>query len=242
MRTGIITQARMTSTRLPGKVLMNIAEKPMLYYHVKRAAWSGIPLYVATTVNKEDDCLVDFCQEHEINCFRGSEHNVLERYYLCATENKLDVIVRVTSDCPLIDGYMIQEAVSRYIKRDDPQLYLSNYLTRCFPRGFDFEIFSFSLLKEAYENAFKESHREHVTPYINQNISGNVRFEHFTREKDASKYRITVDTEDDFILMKELIENYGCAKKNAEEIITVLEANPHLYKINAHIVQKKVED
>lgn len=242
MKAGVITQARMTSTRLPGKVLMPMGGKAMLSYHVQRVGWSDLPLYIATTVNREDDCLVHFCQEQGVHYFRGSEMNVLERYYQCATENELDVIVRVTSDCPLVDGYLIKEAVRRYIDENDPHVYLSNYLHRCFPRGFDFEIFSYVSLKDAYANATKESHFEHVTPYINQNLSGLIRFVHFTRKGDASNFRITVDTADDFALLKKMIEEYGCAEKRAEEIIQVLAANPQLVAMNAHVQQKHVDD
>ncbi len=241
MKIGIITQARMTSTRLPGKVLMKIAGKPLLHYHAVRSAWSGIPLYVATTVNKEDDCLVRFCEEHKLPYFRGSEADVLERYYQCATENGLDVIVRVTSDCPLVDGHLLRTAVDRYLQEDDLDVYLSNYLERTYPRGFDFEVFSYRSLKDAYRHASRESHREHVTPYINQNISGKVRYVNMKREGDASRFRITVDTPEDFALLKEMIERHGCAELGAEEIIRVLESNPHLYEINAHVQQKPVE-
>jgi len=241
MKIGVITQARMTSSRLPGKVLMKIADKSLLHYHVARIGWSGIPLYVATTVNKEDDCLVRFCEENKLEYFRGSEANVLERYYQCATENGLDVIVRVTSDCPLIDGHLIRAAVDRYLHENDPDVYLSNYLERTYPRGFDFEVFSYRSLADAYQNASRESQREHVTPYINQNISGKIRYVNMKREGDASRYRITVDTPEDFSLLQVMIEKHDCADMGAEEIIQVLENNPHLYEINAHVQQKSVE-
>ncbi|MCK5231232.1 MAG: hypothetical protein KAR13_13245, partial [Desulfobulbaceae bacterium] len=213
----------------------------MLYYHVKRLSWSAIPLYVATTVNNEDDCLVDFCNEMSLPYFRGSESNVLERYYQCATENELDIIARVTSDCPLLDGHIIRDAVDRYRQENDPNVYLSNYLERCYPRGFDFEVFSFQSLKEAYENAVKESHLEHVTPYINQNISGKIRFLNYTRKYDDSKYRITVDTLDDFRLIREMIEKFNCHEVGAENIIKVLRDNPYLNDFNSHVLQKTVD-
>lgn len=241
MKAGIITQARMTSTRLPGKVLMEIAGHPMLHYHVTRLAWSGLPLYVATTVNKEDDPLVSFCEERQLDYFRGSEANVLDRFYQCATMYGLDVIVRVTSDCPLVDGHLIRSAVDKFRAENDPEVYLSNYLDRTYPRGFDFEVFSYKSLAEAFRNATKESHLEHVTPYINQNISGRMRFVTIKRDQDASKYRITVDTSDDFSLLREMIEKHGCAEMEAEEVIRVLEENPYLYEMNAHVQQKAVE-
>src|ERR1017187_8832445 len=103
-RIGIISQARMTSTRLPGKILLEAKGKPMLSYHIDRLKRSGLPIYIATTINKTDEPVVQFAKTHTIPFYRGSEDHVLSRYYECALENKLDVIIRVTSDCPLIDG------------------------------------------------------------------------------------------------------------------------------------------
>ena len=236
---GIISQARMTSTRLPGKVLLKVLDKPLIQYHVERLQWSNLPIYIATTTNKTDDAIIDFCKELNISYYRGDEHNVLSRFYECALKNKLDVIVRVTSDCPLIDGKIIQEAVKQYMEWNNSTIYYSNCLKRTFPRGFDFEIFSFKALKEAVENATDQSELEHVTPYINTNRSGKIILKHFVYKKDESAYRLTVDTPEDFELIKELIENFNCEKKGTSEVIRLLKLNPHLTKINQHIEQKK---
>ena len=141
MKTGIISQARMTSTRLPEKVLKLIGGNPMLKYHTDRLKESGMPVFIATTVNKTDDPIVAFCQEENIPFYRGSENNVLSRYYECAKENKLDVIVRVTSDCPLVDGELIRKAWEDYKDSFKKYSYISNGVNRTYPRGFDFEIF-----------------------------------------------------------------------------------------------------
>jgi len=237
---GIISQARMTSTRLPGKVLQPIAGKPLLHYHVQRLRQSGLPLYLATTTNWEDDRLADFAAANGIPCTRGDEHDVLGRYRQCAQEHGLDIIVRVTSDCPLIDGPLVASCVREYVRLANPYLYLSNALQRTYPRGFDFEIFSRQLLEEAFQRATLPADREHVTPYINQNRSGQVHFRHSSRVPNRSHYRLTVDTAEDFELIKVLIEQYGADKLDANELIQLLDEHPELVALNAHVEQKKV--
>src|SRR6185437_2526684 len=204
-KTGIITQARMTSTRLPGKILMKAKGKSMLEYHLERLAWSNLPVYIATTTNQTDDVVVEFATKHGIMFSRGSEENVLSRYYECAKKNELDIIIRVTSDCPLIDGNLLGIGYNKYIEIDDAHLYLSNSIERTFPRGLDYEIFSFDLLEDAYYNADEEPELEHVTPYIRNNRSGNVTLLNIANEKDYSNFRITLDTPEDFELIRKLI-------------------------------------
>lgn len=230
----------MTSTRLPGKVLLPIAGHPMLHYHVQRLQVSGLPLYLATTTNATDDSLAFFAAAHHLPCVRGDEDNVLSRYWLCAETYGLDVLVRVTSDCPLVDGQVIRQAVDSYVEAADDRLYLSNVLERNFPRGFDFEIFSRELLAEAMQRATLLSDLEHVTPYIHQNRSGTVHFRHMTRQPDRSAYRLTVDTPEDFELIKTLIEQHHAAALTADQLIGLLDAHPELVALNAHIEQKKI--
>ena len=123
MSIGIITQARMTSTRLPGKVLKKVGNKTLLKYHIDRLKTSGYPIYIATTLNKTDDEIVNFAIHEGCSYYRGDEHNVLNRYYECAKENNLDVIVRDTSDCPLIDGSLIKKGIRQYSGLNDKNLY-----------------------------------------------------------------------------------------------------------------------
>ncbi|QNH64144.1 glycosyltransferase family protein [Hymenobacter sediminicola] len=230
----------MTSTRLPGKVLMPVAGQPLLHYHVARLQASGLPLYIATTANATDDPLAAFAETYALPCTRGDEHDVLSRYRQCAAQHELDVIVRVTSDCPLLDGEVLFQGVRDYLQANDSRLYLSNVLDRTFPRGFDFEVFSRELLEEAFTQATLPSDREHVTPYIHQNRSGRVRFRHITRPTDRSHYRLTVDTAEDFELVRQLIETYGAATLSAEGLIELLDQHPELAALNAHIEQKKL--
>ena len=232
---GIITQARMTSTRLPGKILKKIKGKALLEYHIERLKWSDLPVIVATTTNQTDDCVVDLCRMLRLPFFRGDETDVLSRYYLAAKEHSLDIVIRVTSDCPLIDGRLIKRGLGKFVDCD----YLSNSISCTFPRGLDFEIFSFEALEMAYNNASEIPEREHVTPYIHRTQKDLFRITPFFADNDDSVFRITVDTEDDFQLIKELIEKFGCDNLTAEEIISVLQRNPYLKDINAHVRQKK---
>lgn len=230
----------MTSTRLPGKVLLPVGGQPLLQYHVARVQQSGLPLYLAITANATDDSLADFAATRQLPCTRGDEQDVLARYQQCAAVHELDIIVRVTSDCPLLDGRLIAENVQTYIHFNNPRLYLSNVLERTYPRGFDFEIFSRELLEEAFLHATLPADREHVTPYIHQNRSGKVLFQHITRQQDRSAYRLTVDTAEDFQLIKQLIEEHGAATLSTDALIQLLDQHPELVALNAHIEQKKL--
>lgn len=241
MKIGIISQARMTSTRLPAKILLKILDKPLLLHHVDRLKWSGVPVYIATTSNHTDDIVENFCNENHFPFFRGSESDVLSRYYHLAEKEKLDIIVRVTSDCPLIDGYEIKNALDYYTSLPDyKNVYYTNCQKRTFPRGFDFEIFSFESLKKCFYFGKQEFEREHVTPYIWKSHPEQFDIRHYTRNEDCSRFRITVDEEDDFKLIKILIEKYAAHTLKSAEIIDVLKANPELSSINEHIEQKKV--
>ncbi|MCX6295700.1 MAG: hypothetical protein NTX97_06465 [Bacteroidetes bacterium] len=190
---GIITQARMTSTRLPAKIFKEVNHKPLLQYHIERLQKTGFDIAIATTINSTDDCVVDFAEIHKISSHRGSENNVLSRFHETAKKYNFDIIIRVTSDCPLIDPHIIRNSIEKYLKFNNPNLYMSNGVERTFARGFDFEIFSFKLLDEAFKNATLESDLEHVTPYIWNNRSGEVELYHVKQDQKNNGLRITVD-------------------------------------------------
>ncbi|NVO85220.1 NTP transferase domain-containing protein [Hymenobacter sp. P5252] len=230
----------MTSTRLPGKVLRLVGGRPLLAYHIERLQTSGLPIYLAITTNATDDALADFAAAHSLPVTRGPEDDVLARYQQCAAAHDLDVIVRVTSDCPLLDGALIAEAVQQYLAANNPRLYLSNVLERTYPRGFDFEIFSRELLDEAHQHATIASDREHVTPYIHQNRSGRVQFAQIIRSGNRSVYRLTVDTTEDFELIRRLIEEHQADTLTTEELIALLDEHSELVALNAHVEQKKL--
>lgn len=239
-RTGIITQARMTSTRLPGKVLLRADGRTMLDHHLDRLSEVGVPVIVATTTNASDDPLVTAALDRGIDVFRGSESDVLGRFSDAAADAGLDTVVRVTSDCPLIDPAPIRDGIRLFDDLGDPYAYVSNVLERTFPRGFDFEVFSAAALHEAHRDALDAPEREHVTPYLYNDRSGRVTRHAITRDHDASRYRVTLDTTDDLTVIRRLIEEHGAATLDASGIIDVLDRHPELARINEHVEQKKL--
>jgi len=244
-RVGVITQARTTSTRLPNKILLEAGGRTLLDHHLDRLVAAGLDVYVATTVNATDDPVVALAEGRGLPVHRGSEDDVLSRFAGCITAYQLDTVVRVTSDCPLIDGGLVRDAVSAYADGDDPWLYLSNALERTYPRGFDLEVFSAEALLDADEHADETPQREHVTPYLYANTSGRMTLRNLARpadgvERDASAYRVTLDTPDDLALIRALVEHHDAADKDVEQIIAILDAHPELAALNAHIEQKKL--
>jgi spore coat polysaccharide biosynthesis protein SpsF len=237
-RVGIITQARTTSTRLPGKVLIQVAGQSLLEHHLDRLASAGAQVLVATTVNAADDPIADIATMRGLACHRGSEHDVLSRFHDCAAAAGLDVVVRVTSDCPLIDGQLIADAIEQYLAAADEGLYLSNALRRTFPRGLDFEVFSASALNVAALHATAPAHREHVTPYLYENAGGHTRLAHVTWPEDKSAYRVTLDTFEDLTLIRALIEQHEAHRLDCAGIVALLDRHPELVAINSHVEQK----
>lgn len=240
-KAGIISQARMGSTRLPGKVLRTARGVSMLQYHVERLRASGLPICVATTTLPEDDSIEEHARQLGVLCFRGSSEDVLSRYYGAATQLGWQTLVRVTSDCPLIDGGLIGETVRQYVAANNPRSYVSNGIQRTYPRGLDFEVFSYRLLQEAQQYATSVSDREHVTPYLHQNRSGQVSIAQVVRPQDASAYRVTLDTAEDFELLKILLETYHADTLTTDQLIELLAAHPELVALNAAIEQKKYD-
>lgn len=236
---GIVIQARMGSTRLPSKIMLDVKGEPIFQTQVNRLSFIHYPIYIATTTKPADIAIVEFANKNNIPCYRGDENNVLSRYYECAKKYQLDLIVRLTSDCPLLDAGIIKSGIEHYVSMDDENLYLSNALERTYPRGFDFEIFSFHLLEEAYKNASDEMDKEHVTPYICKNKSGHVKFEHVKREINVSQFRLTLDTPEDFELLKTLIEKHHANLLSGDDIIKLMQQHPELALINQHSEQKK---
>lgn len=235
----IITQARVNSSRLPNKIFMEADGISFLQHHINRLKKTGLKIIVATTSNGSEKPIVDFCTQQNIDCFCGDENNVLSRYYHCAKKYGITTIIRVTSDCPLIDGTIILKAAEEY-KKFNTQTYYSNTVKRYYPRGMDYEIFSMELLEQAWLNASEESDKEHVTPYIWKNKPGNVIIKYDITATDYSNYRITLDTREDKQLLTELIENYNAASLDCNAIVKILNNNPELAAINKFIEQKKV--
>lgn len=229
----------MNSERLSGKVMMKIGGKPLIEILITRLKKSEIPLLLATSTNKENDCLVDFAKKLGVKTFRGSENNVLERYYLAAKSVNADLIIRATGDNPLMDGQIIKDAYSFYISEQNKRLFLSIGLSQTFPLGISASFFSCKLLEEAYNNARHPGDFEHVTPYLFNNVSRDITVKAFIGKMEKHDYRLTVDTIEDFKLHKILIEEYGCDRLCIYDIVKILDNNPKIANLNRLVKQKK---
>jgi spore coat polysaccharide biosynthesis protein SpsF len=237
MKTGIIIQARMGSERLPGKVLREIGGKSILEILINRIKNCGLSIIVATTTNIKDDILVEKLKSLNLPYYRGSEEDVLTRYYQCALEHKLDTVMRLTADNPFVNDVLINEVYTAYLNENNENLYV---YTEKYPIGVGLEIFSFSTLKEAFINAKDAKEREHVTPYI-MNCK-NVTKKILNYKENKENYRLTIDTEADFKLAEELIIKYNAETLNIDELVNILDANPKLAEINLGVKQKEWND
>ena len=164
----------------------------------------------------------------------------MSRYKGCAELFKLDTVIRITSDCPLINTDCINEGIKDYVKEADPYVYVSNTIQRTYPRGFDFEIFSYETLLDAFINARLPEDLEHVTPYIWKNKSGNIRIRQICDDSDNSNIRLTLDTMEDFTLLKILFENFDANRLTYVELVELFRKNADLMDINSSVEQKKI--
>ncbi len=241
MKVVLITQARMTSTRLPRKVLKEVLGKSLLEYHVERLlqVTNADEVVVATTTNDTDVPIVELCGKLGVACFRGSEEDVLSRYYGAALEFGADVIVRVTSDCPLIDPAVIDRVIGRFVERQPEVDYVANTLERTYPRGMDTEVLTFAALDEAHREATETPDREHVTRFVYMHPE-RYRMQNVAFESDQSGHRWTVDTPEDFELIRLMLEAFYVAKPRftLEDCLEVSSQHPEWSKINKQVKQK----
>jgi spore coat polysaccharide biosynthesis protein SpsF len=239
VKTVILVQARMTSTRLPGKVLKEVLGKPLLEYQIERLRRieNADEIVIATTVNDSDQPIVDLCNRLSVSYFRGLEEDVLSRYYEAAKIYKANNVVRITSDCPVIDPTVCDEAITCFLKNQDHYDYVR---IEQYPRGLDVEVFSFKILEECFRKAMDKADREHVTRYIYRHPE-RYRVKRIYCSQDYSQHRWTVDTPEDFALIKRIIEELYPVKKeyNFADILNVMEDHPDWYEINAMVRQKK---
>ena len=247
MKIAAIIQARTSSTRLPKKVLKhlpydsNITVLEQVIRRVKKSKKLD-EIIIATTKDKEDEEIVDIAKKEDVKWFKGSKENVLERYYLAAKENNIDIVVRITSDCPCIDYNIIDEIIAKHIKEDAD--YTSNTIKRLYPHGVDVEVISFEALEEAYCKATKDFEKEHVCPYIHTTNRDKFKLASLEAPKElmAPDIRITLDTIEDYALLCSVFDYlyYENPFFDTKDIVELFNKKPWLKLINKKVMQKKV--
>lgn len=239
MTTLIIVQARMTSTRLPGKVLLPLCGEPMLTRLVERLrrAQRVDGIVIATTTNATDDPIASLCEALGVPCHRGSEHDVLSRYADAARLHGADVVVRITADCPLIDPALVDQVIATYEEGDSH--YVSNMLPPTWPFGMAVEVFSAAVLRQANAEATEAAEREHVTPFIYWHPE-RYRLRNVPSQNDLSAQRWTVDTPEDYELVRRLFESLYPIHPafTLADLLAAMKAHPEWVEINRHIQQK----
>ena len=229
---GCIIQARMGSTRLPGKVMKIIDTKnPSLQYTINQLQNCKTldKIIVATTDFSEDDVIVNHLENTGMDIFRGSSDDVLDRYFQCAKHYGLSSILRVTADCPLIDPEIVDHGINIFLSENYD--YVTNTSPRSFPDGNETEIFTFDALKKAWENSKLPSEREHVTPYFRNNKQ-NFKIKNFEHTSNLSNLRYTVDFPEDLKLVKILISKIQSRPIRLNDILNLLNSQPELLEIN----------
>ena len=238
-----IIQARMGSTRLPGKVMMDLCGSPIIEHVVQRLSKSNLidKIIIATSFDSNNQPIIDFCKENDIDYFVGSEDDVLDRYYQAAIDKHIgedDIIIRITSDCPLIDPFVVDKVIKEHLSKDND--YTTNVLDCTYPDGLDCEVFNFSVLKDTWINANLSSQREHVTLYIRDNPDkfklGNVK-----NDVDLSDLRWTLDEKEDLIFITEVYKNLYDKDSffTMEDIVDLLNEKPELLKINSKFTRNE---
>ena len=236
----------MSSSRLPGKVLLDIAGQPMLARVVERArrAQRIDQVAVATTTDPSDDPVEAFCRERGYACVRGSMHDVLDRYYQAARQLQAGVIVRLTADCPLIDPGLIDETVQAFYREEVD--FACNRLpppfTRTYPIGLDVEVVSFAALEQAWKEATARHDREHVLPYLYE-APGRFKVYQLHYSRDLGGLRWTVDTPEDLELVRAIYAEFGGRDDFSwQEVLSLVERRPDLTRINAGVEHKTFKD
>jgi len=242
---GAIIQARASSTRLPRKILKKLpygSQITVLQQVIRRSKKSKKlnNIIVATTTEENDDEIVNLSEKENVKCFRGHKEDVLSRYYLSAKENNIDIIVRITSDCPCIDADIIDLVIEEHIrKRAD---YSSNCLNKSFPHGFDTEVINFNILEEAYANSKDKYEKEHVTPFIYKNPQ-NFKINQVVAPKElyAPNIRVTLDAEEDYALLCAVFDCLYSKNEyfSAYDLVNLFKEKPWLKLINKKVYQKK---
>jgi len=238
--TGCIIQARMGSSRLPGKVMMNVEnQKPVLYFVINQLQECKLidKIIVATTTNEEDNQIVNYSKNLGIDCFRGSSIDVLDRYYQCAKEYSVSTIVRIPSDKPLIDPEVVDNVISVF--NNNSYDYVTNFLSNpTFPSGTEVEIFSMNALKKAWKKAKLPSEKEHVTPYF-ANHEDEFKITHMENSENLSHLRLAVDKIEDLKLVRKIVSKIKKRPIILKDIIDLFAKEPELVEINKNVNRKE---
>ncbi|MDJ0661672.1 MAG: glycosyltransferase family protein [Crocosphaera sp.] len=239
-----IVQARMGSSRLPGKVMASVGGRPLIDWHIDRLAMatSVDQLVVATSTNPADDPLAEHLAARGVAVFRGSEENVLDRFAECAAHYKTEIVTRTTADCPLIDPMLYDALVETFLQRRSDQHIGAISLTHA-PRGFDVEIFTNQALQQAGREASDPYDREHVTPFLYRQAD-RIHPILYLPPIDAAQFRLCVDEQRDLDLIAALYQAMGSDlfRATAQEIVATLEARPDIAEINRYVLQKTHAD
>ncbi len=241
----ILIQARMGSTRLPGKHLKTVLDKPLLAFLLERLkrVTQVDEIILATTTNPVDDCLAEFCQLAQCSCFRGSEQDVFQRFLEAARCHQATVIIRICADCPLIDPAIIQKVLDYFLAHEPSYDYITNCLQeeRSYPRGMDVEVFSVRSLEYIATQPLSPEEREHVTPYYYRHTE-LFSLKSLQADQNFSTYRWTVDTPADLNLITLILENIYPQKPQftLEDLLELLKQHPEWCQLNAHIQHKIV--
>ncbi|WP_165440541.1 cytidylyltransferase domain-containing protein [Rubripirellula amarantea] len=238
-----IVQARVGSSRLPGKTLMQLGDRSVLARVLLRLSQCKKvdQIVVATTTNGEDDRIMNEAVACGFQCFRGSESDVLSRYYGAAKMAEATHVIRVTSDCPFIDPVLIDRMVDHYLEQARNVDYLSNAFERTFPHGLDTEIFSASALAIAHAHGASAAEREHVTPYIYLNPD-QFEVSNFSNSENLSHHRWTLDEADDWAFFEAVVGHLPDPLVTTDQVLALLEREPQISEINARVQQKTLAD
>jgi spore coat polysaccharide biosynthesis protein SpsF len=242
MKITAIIQARMGSTRLPGKVLMDLGGETVLARVVRRLRRAALieDVVVATTHSVADHAIVRECQKLSVRVFRGSENDVLDRYYRAALWTGAEGVVRITSDCPLIDAEITENTIRAFLEHQPD--YASNTLQRTYPRGLDTEVMSWQALAQAWREAQLPYQKTHVTPYIYENRD---RFDLFSvkGKTDYSHHRWTLDTAEDLAFIRAIYDRFDHDDSFSwHDVLALLEREPELVELNRDVMQKALQE
>jgi spore coat polysaccharide biosynthesis protein SpsF len=236
----VVVQARMASTRLPGKVLLSLANRPLLHRQLERVLAASTPseVVVAATVNRRDDVIAEVAAEAGVECLRGHPTDLLDRHYSAALTYRADVVVKIPSDCPLIDPAVIDRVIGYYVAIAEHADFVSNLHPPSYPDGNDVEVMPIDVLETAWIEATAEHQREHTTPYIWEKGDRfrlhNVRWE--TGLDYSSTHRWTIDYPEDYQFLAAVYQQLWTETRpvfSMEDVLALLEARPDIAALNA---------